>query len=254
MYYSTRKYKTVSPYKKYNRSKSYLRSPKKYGSGSSCIWYNKKQCKKLIKEPEKRNRKTCIEELEKLKQKTKVDYICRNSRDWFSDFCGIHNFYKSDDYKGGRYHQTRRQYNRSPKRLRGGQLKTNYLSPFRGGSSIPCLAIFKATWCGYCRAMDSELDKLKKNKSIDPDGEAQFFISTPHGNIKIFDSDENKKIFDLHNVNSFPTIRFYSKGMENKDDFIDYTGPRTKKGFEDFMIMKTQGGANTEIPNVWTDF
>ena len=49
------------------------------------------------------------------------------------------------------------------------------------------------------------------------------------------DASHNKPIAMMYGVKSFPTIKFFGKGNENKENPVAYTGPRTEQGFVDFL-------------------
>jgi len=77
-------------------------------------------------------------------------------------------------------------------------------------------AIFYAAWCGHCRA---SMDDFKKAVQ----GSKGIVIMIP-------ESEENKKIFQEYNIDSFPTI-MNSKGEK-------YRGGRTAEEIIDFANGK----------------
>lgn len=91
---------------------------------------------------------------------------------------------------------------------------------FEDGSNNPCLVLFHAKWCGHCKKMMPEWKKFKsQNKS----------------KVLAIDVDsENKEVMNKYKVQGFPTIKYFSNGHAN-GGAQDYTGPRTLKGFQNFV-------------------
>ena len=49
------------------------------------------------------------------------------------------------------------------------------------------------------------------------------------------DASHNKPIAMMYGVKSFPTIKFFGKGGESKENPIAYNGPRSEQAFVDFL-------------------
>ncbi len=81
-------------------------------------------------------------------------------------------------------------------------------------SNQPTLAIFKTSWCGYCKKAQPDFDRL----SSEYDGKIK---------IEIIDGDENKDLVKSQNVQGYPTIRFYPKGISQGATFKEYNDERT---------------------------
>lgn len=86
----------------------------------------------------------------------------------------------------------------------------------------PCLAIFKAEWCGHCKRLMPEIQKLQQEK-------------VENVNLVIIDSDQQPQLIKEHGIQGFPSIRFYPNGLGNKSDYEDYNGERTAQSLKTFM-------------------
>ena len=88
--------------------------------------------------------------------------------------------------------------------------------------NMPSLVIFKAEWCGHCKKIMPEIQKL---------------IDTKLENVKIvvIDSDKQPELIKQHGVQGFPTIRMYPQGLSNKDTYKDFDGERNVDGFKTFL-------------------
>jgi len=108
------------------------------------------------------------------------------------------------------------------------------LGSLRGGinletfeSNSASLVLFHAPWCGHCKRLMPEFNKFKDSYK---------------GNVKIaaVDCDANKEVAEKHNIQGFPTIRYYEKGTSLPSKFVEFSGPRTASGLNDF-INKVHG-------------
>lgn len=88
--------------------------------------------------------------------------------------------------------------------------------------NTPCLAIFKAEWCGHCKRLMPEIQKLQQEK-------------VENVNLVIIDSDQQPQLIKEHGIQGFPSIRFYPNGLGNKSDYEDYNGERTAQSLKTFM-------------------
>lgn len=86
----------------------------------------------------------------------------------------------------------------------------------------PCLAVFKAEWCGHCKRLMPEIQKLQQE-------------NVENVNLVIIDSDQQPQLIKEHGIQGFPSIRFYPNGLGNKSDYEDYNGERTAQSLKTFM-------------------
>lgn len=93
----------------------------------------------------------------------------------------------------------------------------------------PMLVMYYADWCGHCKKAKPHFEELmKKNMN----------------GLKIMaldaDDKSNADLFKSQNIQGFPTIRYYSKGLNN--DYKEFDGERTLEGFQDFIsrMMNSQ--------------
>lgn len=84
------------------------------------------------------------------------------------------------------------------------------------------LAWFYAPWCGHCQRMEPEWDKLTKINDTD-------VIL-----VKI-NCDERPDLAKKFKIESYPTIYFLPKGLNNPRDLYSYDGERTGERFLAFI-------------------
>ncbi|KAI4349720.1 hypothetical protein L6164_010280 [Bauhinia variegata] len=99
------------------------------------------------------------------------------------------------------------------------------------GQDGGALVEFYAPWCGHCKKLAPEYEKLgtsfKKTKSV---------------LIGKVDCDEHKSLCSKYGVSGYPTIQWFPKGsLEPKK----YEGPRTAESLVEFV--NTEGGTNVKI-------
>ncbi|XVF72711.1 hypothetical protein PTKIN_Ptkin12aG0142300 [Pterospermum kingtungense] len=102
------------------------------------------------------------------------------------------------------------------------------------GQDRGALVEFYAPWCGHCKKLAPEYEKLgasfKKAKSV---------------LIGKVDCDEHKSLCSKYGVQGYPTIQWFPKGsLEPKK----YEGPRTAESLAEFV--NTEGGTNVKIATV----
>ncbi|GLT42618.1 hypothetical protein SLA2020_166080 [Shorea laevis] len=102
------------------------------------------------------------------------------------------------------------------------------------GQDSGALVEFYAPWCGHCKKLAPEYEKLgssfKKAKSV---------------LIGKVDCDEHKSLCTKYGVQGYPTIQWFPKGsLEPKK----YEGPRSAEALAEFV--NTEGGTNVKIATV----
>ncbi|XP_059439488.1 probable protein disulfide-isomerase A6 [Corylus avellana] len=102
------------------------------------------------------------------------------------------------------------------------------------GQDRGSLVEFYAPWCGHCKKLAPEFEKLgtsfRKAKSV---------------LIGKVDCDEQKSLCSKYDVSGYPTIKWFPKGsLEPKK----YEGPRTAEALTEFV--NTEGGTNVKIATV----
>ncbi|KAH7678642.1 protein disulfide-isomerase A6 protein [Dioscorea alata] len=102
------------------------------------------------------------------------------------------------------------------------------------GQDRGALVEFYAPWCGHCKKLAPEYEKLgssfKKAKSV---------------LIGKVDCDEHKSLCSKYGVSGYPTIQWFPKGsLEPKK----YEGPRTAEALAEFV--NTEGGTNVKLATI----
>ena len=98
---------------------------------------------------------------------------------------------------------------------------------FDTNSSEPCLTLFHAPWCGHCKRVMPEWDKLNNMNSVNSSGKKVKIIKV--------NCDENKDLANKHGVNGFPTIKYFPNGMSNHNNSKQYSGERNANEFSKFI-------------------
>lgn len=98
----------------------------------------------------------------------------------------------------------------------------------------PSLVMFYADWCGFCKQVKPEFTKFKDElKSMDTRNKAI-----------MINSDEHPELMRKFRVNSFPTFKFFPRGMKNGNP-IDYQGGRDSESFMKFINENSGGSRRT---------
>ena len=96
----------------------------------------------------------------------------------------------------------------------------NFLPLMTGGQTgAKDLTLYYAPWCGYCKKLMPEWEKVKSALKADPSVK-----------INTINTEENPKLAEQAGVKSFPTI-FLRKGGKKHT----YDGPRTAKALINFV-------------------
>lgn len=94
--------------------------------------------------------------------------------------------------------------------------------------------MFYAPWCGYCKRAMPEWDSLEN--------------SYKKCKIMKVNCDDNKELAKMHNVKSFPTIKYLPKGVNSPEGAKEYEGNRTMSDFTKFLDQVVQGDPS-DLPN-----
>jgi thiol-disulfide isomerase/thioredoxin len=86
-------------------------------------------------------------------------------------------------------------------------------------SDRPMLIFFHAPWCGHCQRAKPEFQKL---------------MQRARGRAHMIDCDAHKEIAQQHDIQGFPTIRYYPNGPKNGNP-QEYMGDRTADSMLQFM-------------------
>lgn len=89
-------------------------------------------------------------------------------------------------------------------------------------SKIPTLVLFYAPWCGHCKTMKPEYEKLKAK-----------YKNNPKHRVAMINCDENKDTCSKKGVNGYPTIRYYKN--PNDDKYVEYNDSRTESAMDSFI-------------------
>ncbi|GIL81325.1 hypothetical protein Vretimale_1122 [Volvox reticuliferus] len=91
---------------------------------------------------------------------------------------------------------------------------------------------FYAPWCGHCKRMVPEFQKLGELVTSDPKLKNQVVIGKVN-------ADNHRSLGEKFEVRGFPTIKYFARGKPvNKDTAEDYQQARTATAFVDFLKGK----------------
>lgn len=79
---------------------------------------------------------------------------------------------------------------------------------------------FYAPWCGWCKKAKPEFERLVKENPTDV-------------HLVAVNCDEKKDLAKKHQINGFPTFKFYKNGMNGKG--VDYTKSRDFNSFVQYL-------------------
>ncbi|XP_062083502.1 probable protein disulfide-isomerase A6 [Humulus lupulus] len=102
------------------------------------------------------------------------------------------------------------------------------------GQDRGALVEFYAPWCGHCKKLAPEYEKLGSN-----------FKKAKSVLIGKVDCDEHKSLCSKYGVTGYPTIQWFPKGsLEPKN----YEGPRNTESLVEFV--NSEGGTNVKIASI----
>ena len=89
-------------------------------------------------------------------------------------------------------------------------------------STKPTMVLFYAPWCGHCKSMKPEYERLRKK-----------YMKVPDKNVVMINCDDHKEFASKAGIQGFPTLRLYQNPKDDK--YVDYEGPRTADAIEAYL-------------------
>lgn len=108
------------------------------------------------------------------------------------------------------------------------------------------LVAFTAPWCGHCKNMKPQLEKVAENFK----GESNCIVANVDA-----DAAPNKGLATKFEVTGFPTIKFFASGSKDKEPVL-YDGGRSEEAFTEYLNehcgtkRKAGGGLNEEAGRI----
>ena len=100
-----------------------------------------------------------------------------------------------------------------------GNLNGNFnIETFENNGSA---VLFYAPWCGHCKRMMPEWDKLQQSNS--------------NVSIEKVNCDDNPEMANKHGVNGFPTIKYLPNGLNDPNNGVTYNGERNSQALLNWL-------------------
>jgi protein disulfide-isomerase-like protein len=95
------------------------------------------------------------------------------------------------------------------------------IEAFGSGDDKPQFVLFYAPWCGHCKRVMPAFDQL---------GEQYEGVSV----VKV-NCDENPEAAKMHQIQGFPTLKFFRNGMTDPQTYVVYDGERSLDDMKSFI-------------------
>jgi len=99
----------------------------------------------------------------------------------------------------------------------------NFNSVVDGSNNV--LVEFYAPWCGHCKNLEAEYERVGKT-----------FSKKDNVIIARIDGTDHRSLMDKYNVRGYPTLKWFPKGSTEPDEF---DGKRTGEGIVEFINTRT---------------
>lgn len=90
------------------------------------------------------------------------------------------------------------------------------------------LVLFYAPWCGYCKSVMPDWDRINKKFNNQT-------INNKKINIVKINCDENSQIAEQYDIQGYPTIKLLSSNSNGKLELFDYDDERNFNKLEQFI-------------------
>ena len=101
------------------------------------------------------------------------------------------------------------------------------IEDFSNDEKIKTFVLFYAPWCGHCKTVMPDFDKLENDSEIK---------NLPII-IKKINCDTSPEIAEKHGIQGFPTLKLLNNDINDNTSVVEYEGERNFSSFKNFITF-----------------